>query len=264
MIIMLIGFSIGLGIYFYFKNKDDGPSTGPQPPSVAKDPRSTTWAKGQKICTKPVEIVKNVTAVKKLPVQPKLPATVVYSLSFDIYLEAYDNENMGEILSSGSGDSQQTDGTLVQDVNQPLIAIGMTKPSYSHQKQLMVRHIDDTVLTDVNGDEGHGTTGVSRADTTIIPLKKWTNVIVRIDGINKKQETYINGDLGGVGTFTRTPTWAKTKNNWTFGTVWNYGKNYGSIQIANMYFFDKYIDDKDIPKLKIPARPIASVDSTKY
>jgi hypothetical protein len=272
MIVILLGAAIGLGIYFYNKNKT--PASTPNKPApggvspAATDPRTKVWKKGQKLVSRPVEIVKDLTGVKKLPIQPKLPSSVIYSISFDIYLEKYSDKNWAEIVSSGSGDTW--DGTkLLREVNQPLLSIAPnnTDPKFDHQKQLLVRHLDDldTIENlDGNGEQGFGTEGVTRSNQATIPLKTWTNIVIRIDGDKKKQETYIDGELGGVGTFKRTPTWAKTKDNWTFGTAWQYAGDCESIKIANMYFFDTYIANDDIPYLKIPSSPTNGVYSTKY
>ena len=230
------------------------PSRGPAPPT---DPRSSVWSKGQLIQSAPLEIIQGVTAPIMFATQPILPATVTYSVSMDMFITRQSAGYL-EFLASNTGDSWEgpNGGHPALTSNHPL-AFVVPAADAGHVGGIGVRHNDATT----NWDPMEPAT---ISNTVKAKYGQWFNFVFRINGSTKKVETYIDGVLAGSTNYTNTPTWDSVPGRWSYGTSWKYNQDAGSTKVANVYFFNTYLADADIPKLKIPSTPSPAIATTSY
>jgi hypothetical protein len=250
--VCVVSAGIAVGIYYATKKPADDTTT----PAAPTDPRKSVWDKGQKIQEAPLEIIQGVTASILLAPQPILPATVTYSVSMDVFITRQSAQWL-EFFTSNPVDSWEgpNGGHPTLTNNHPLCSVSPT--GQGNVGGIVVRHNDAT--TNYDSKEGE-----TISNTVKAKYGQWFNFFFRINGSTKKVETYIDGVRAGSTNYTNTPVWDSVPGKWGYGNAWKYCQDAGSTKVANVYFFNTYLADADIPLLKIPTAPTTGVATTSY
>ena len=220
------------------------PSGSPAPAPAATDPRQAVWSSGQSIQSAPLEISTTTTNFATAPTGITTTSAPSYTMSMDINI-AQTGPSWRNVFNNGSHDCC--------DANARHPAMFITGSDASPPNRI---HIVHNASEDVNRNI------VSNFAAT---LGQWFNVTFVVNG--GVMSTYFNGvaDATVSGTF----NWGSQNMQWR----WNeYIQEYttrtqntqGSVQVANVYFWNSALTASQIAQLKIPSAPTPGVSTTSY
>lgn len=222
------------------------PSPAPGPaPAPATDPRQVVWSSGQSIQSAPLDISTQTIPFTNAPSGINTSQPPSYTMSMDINI-AQTGPSWRNIFNNGAHDCC--------DATSRRPAMFITGTDAAPANRIHIVH---------GANEDNNRNIVSNFTAT---LGQWFNVTWVVN--NGTMSTYFNGvpDATATGTF----NWGSpVQNQWR----WNeYIQEYttraentqGSVQVANVYWWNTALTSTQISQLTVPSTPTSGVATTSY